>query len=126
VTPDEALYHLRKDLADAVDAVAASNVGKDETRQAIAPYAAKLRKAADLDEGAALAEELEKITLSDPPVYDRLRSLTQGVREQAEAETIPGQLKSAAKKVATGIEIMEVGIGLFLLWQLFDKRKGSL
>lgn len=119
MTPDEALYHIRKDLADAVADVVASTVGQPGTRSALAPYAERLRHARDLDEGSELAEEVNRIAADDPPVFDRLQALTRGVRDQAEAETIPGQLKDAAKKVASGVELIEVGIGLYLLWKIF-------
>lgn len=125
MTPAEAFGHLRETLPAAIDRVVAEGVGREQTRNQIAPYAGKLRAADTLDHAVALDEQLGDIVATDPPVRDRLMALTADVRQQAEAETIPGQVRQAAKDVKdaakTALTVVEAAAVGYVLWKIFDR-----
>jgi hypothetical protein len=120
MTPDEALLALKRDLPNAIDQVVAEGVGQTATRERLVPLAAQLRASNDLEHSIDLDNQVDQIAKTDVPVYDRLMALTKGVRDKADSETIPGQLREAAKDVKaaadTALTIVEaVALGWIVL-----------
>jgi hypothetical protein len=124
VTPDEALLHLRTTVPDAIDTTIAEGLPSDALRGQLKDLGAKMRAATDIDTAAALDEQVAKVAQREPRVYQRIEALTKDVRDQAEAETIPGQIRQAAKDaskaVDTGLKVVEaVAIG-YILWKIIE------
>jgi hypothetical protein len=128
VTDVEAFGLLRTTLPDVVDDVIAKGIGQEHTRTAAADLAAKLRKAPDLDAAMILDEQLEQLTLTDPPFHEAVLHGTQPIRDKAEAESPTGQVRQAAKDFAAATSagasvakdigtIALVGLGLWALAQ---------